>query len=143
MPGESEGNLSAFKAYQMAKPPRPNCDLFAPGFLEPPNRLIVLANAIVEIIVFTLALFPAWVLNQQEFREEPVPDSISRNSLLPRRCFWSSGLLGIPARFDSTFRRETVGFPLPSALPSLHTLDRSFVLCPLLFPDHPPDMTES
>jgi hypothetical protein len=55
------------------------------------------ANASIEVVVFALAFLSVSVLNQQEFREEPVPDSISRNSLLPRRCFWSSGLLGIPA----------------------------------------------
>ena len=50
-----------------------------------------------DVVVFALPFLSVSVLNQQEFREEPVPDSISRNSFLPRRCFWSSGLLGIPA----------------------------------------------
>ena len=97
MLGKSSINLTALTTYEPAKPPRPHGDLFYPEFFEPANRLIVFTNASVEIVVFTLALLSVWVLNQQEFGEEPVPDSISRNSFLPRRCFWSSGLLGIPA----------------------------------------------
>jgi hypothetical protein len=140
--GKSSINLTTLTTYERAKPPRPHGDLFHPEFFEPANRLIVFTNGSIEVVVFTLALLSIWVLNQQEFREEPVPDSISRNPFLPRSCFGPVDIWEF-RRFDSTFRRETIFSPLSSALPSLHILDRSFVLCPLLFPDRRPDMTES
>ena len=97
MPGKSSINLTALTTYESAKPPRPHCDLFHPEFFEPANRLIVFTNASIEVVVFVLAFLSVSVLNQQEFREEPVPDSISRNSFLSRCGFWSRGLLGISA----------------------------------------------
>src|ERR1700730_2247236 len=97
MPGKSSRNLTALTTYEPAKPPRPHGNLFHPEFFEPANRLIVFTNASIEVVVFVLAFLSVLVLNQQEFREEPVPDSISRNSFLPRRCSWSSGLPCIPA----------------------------------------------
>ena len=97
MPGKSSIDLTALTPDEPAKPPRPHSDLFHPEIFEPVNRLIVFTKACIEVIVFALAFLSVSVLNQQEFREEPVADSISRNSFLPRRCFWSSGLLGVPA----------------------------------------------
>src|SRR5216683_5776327 len=96
MPDKSSRNLTALTTYQSAKSPRPNDDLFQPDFFEPAERLIVFTSVSIETGVFVLTFLSVPVLNQQEFREEPVPDSISRNSFLPGRCFWSSGLLGIP-----------------------------------------------
>jgi hypothetical protein len=101
-PRKSSINLTGLTTYEPAKPPGPLGHFFYPGFLEPPNWLIMFANAVVEIIVFTLALLSIWVLNQQEFREEPVPDSISRNSLLPPSLSlvqWTFGNSGGSTRF--------------------------------------------
>ena len=97
MPGKSSRNLTALTTDESTKSPGPHGDLFHPQFFEETNRLIVFVNASIEVIEFALALLSIPVLNQQELREEPVTDSISRNSFLPNRCFWSSGLLGISA----------------------------------------------
>ncbi len=95
--GKSSINLTALTTYESPKSPRPHCDLFHPEIFEPANRLIVFTNASIEVVVFVLAFLSVSVLNQQEFREEPVPDSISRNFFLSRCRFWSGRLPRIPA----------------------------------------------
>src|ERR1700737_2203912 len=130
MPGKSSRNLTALTTYEPAKPPRPHGDLFHPEFFEPAHRLIVFTNASIEVVVFVLAFLSVSVLNQQEFREEPVPDSISRNSFLPRRCFWSSGLLCIPpVSFDFSGRDSSFSTRFRSDyMPRLNCLV-SIVVC--------------
>ena len=142
MPGKSSGNLTALTTYEPAKPPRPHGGLFHPKFFEPADRLIVFVSARIEVIKFALALLPIPVLDQKEFREEPVPDSISRNYFLPLRCFWSSGFLGVPAvRLD--FSKGDGWFPTHFNFAFVAYSGPFFRLCPLLFPDHPPDTAES
>lgn len=87
MPGESEGNLSAFKAYQTAKAPRPHYDLFYPKILEPSNWLIVFLNAGTEVVVFPLALLSVSPLNQQPFGKEPVARGILSKLVSSRLAF--------------------------------------------------------
>src|SRR6058998_165762 len=103
MPGKSSINLTGLTTYEPAKPPGTHDDPFCPGCLEPSNWLVMFANASIEVVVFALAFLSVSVLNQQEFREEPVPDSISRNSLLSRRCFWSSESRTIHLRADELY----------------------------------------
>jgi hypothetical protein len=119
--GKSSINLTALTTYEAAKAPRPHGDLVHPKFFEPAHRQIVFTNASIEVVIFTLALLSIWVLNQQEFREEPVPHSISGNSFLPRRCFWSSRLQGIPAvRLDFSEGNSCPGSTIVSRPPAGH-----------------------
>ena len=57
MPGKSSGNLSALTADQPTQTPRPRGDLFRPEFFEKTNRLIMLTNVRIEVVVFALVLF--------------------------------------------------------------------------------------
>ena len=59
MPGKSSINLTGLTTYEPAKSPGPHGDLFYPGFLEPPNWLVMFANASIEIVVFPWLSFPS------------------------------------------------------------------------------------
>jgi hypothetical protein len=58
--GKCSINLTALTTDEPAKSPGPDCDLLYPGFFEPPSRLIMFANAIIEVIVFALAFLSVW-----------------------------------------------------------------------------------
>src|SRR5205085_12635373 len=95
MVGKSFRNLAALTANESAKPPGTHGNLLHPKLLQPVHRRIVPAKGCIEISVFALVFFSIRMLNQQPFREEPVPDGILRNSPLSLRRCWPGGLQGI------------------------------------------------
>jgi hypothetical protein len=64
VPGKSASDQPSLTTYESAKPPRPRRDPFYPEFFQPTDRLIMVTDTSIEVIVFALTLLSILVLNQ-------------------------------------------------------------------------------
>jgi len=76
---------------------RTRSDFLHPKFLEKIQRLVVLTERRIKVLVFGRILFPVRMWDQQPFREKPVLQGVPCHCSLSDLCSGAGGLRGISA----------------------------------------------
>src|SRR5205814_800345 len=119
MLGQGSGDLTALTTHKSAQTPGPDCDFLHPKFLEKIQRLVVLTERRIKVLVFGRILFPVRMWDQQPFREKPVLQGVPCHCSLSDLCSGAGGLRGIAAigfdfsGRDSSFSTRSRGDFLP------------------------------